>query len=102
MRRNIILTIVICIVIISTISFSEAVPVTDGNYTGKSIIANDSSICLQINNNYLRIDFINPSVFRIRMNNKDNFPEGGMVRYGIVNTRCQPQQIKKTSSGSTP
>ena len=100
MRKNIVLTLVICIVEIITISTSEAIPETIGMYTGTSVGTNDSSICLQINNNYLRIDFINPSVFRIRMNNKDNFPEGGMVRYGIVNTRCQHHEVKRISKGS--
>lgn len=100
MRNSIVLTLVLCTVGILTISASEAIPETNGRYTGTSLNTNDSSICLQIDNKYLRIDFINPSVFRIRMNNKDNFPEGGMVRYGIVNTRCQHHEVKRTSKGS--
>ena len=35
------------------------------------------------------------------MNNKDYFPEGGMVKYGIVNTKCQHHKVNKTSKGST-
>ena len=100
MRKVIQLTLAVCVFGMLTISASVANPETKGRYFETSANINDSSIFFKIDNNYLRIDFINPSVFRIRMNNKDNFPEGGMVRYGIVNTRCQPQQIKKTSSGS--
>jgi|LSQX01.1.fsa_nt_gb alpha-glucosidase (family GH31 glycosyl hydrolase) len=54
----------------------------------------DTSICLQVKENFLQIDFVNPSVFRIRMNNENNFPEGGMVRYGIVNTACSNHKVK--------
>ena len=100
MKKNIVLTLVICFVEIITISTSEANHETNGRYILTSPSTNDSSICLQTGSNYLRIDFISPSVFRIRMNNKDYFPEGGMVKYGIVNTKCQHHKVKKTSKGS--
>ena len=87
MKKKSILILVICIVSYVNISGSAEFRNSKGSYLKSFVNANDSSICLQIANNYLRIDFINPSVFRIRMNNKDNFPEGGMVKYGIVNTK---------------
>ena len=93
MKKRTALILVICMVGVRTISATETIHHTDGINTGTSSNPNDSSIFLQIDNNYLRIDFINPSVFRIRMNNKDNFPEGGMVRYGIVNTKCQHHMV---------
>ena len=31
------------------------------------------------------------------MNNENNFPEGGMVRYGIVKTDCSYHQVKMTN-----
>ena len=69
-----------------------------GLNSNKEIISKtDTSICLQIKNNYLLIDFVSPSVFRIRMNNENNFPEGGMVRYGIVKTDCSYHQVKMTN-----
>jgi alpha-glucosidase (family GH31 glycosyl hydrolase) len=101
MKKRASLILLICMVGVRTISATETIHHTNGINTGKSSNSNDSSICLQIDNNYLRIDFINPSVFRIRMNNKDYFPEGGMVRYGIVNTKCQHHKVIKTVKGNS-
>jgi hypothetical protein len=101
MKRKIVLTLVICLAGIVNLSARKVYTITEGCNIGTPASYNDSSICLQIENNYLRIDFINPSVFRIRMNNKDHFPDGGMVKYGIVNTRCQHHKVKKNSKGST-
>lgn len=101
MKRSIVLSLVICIVISVNISASEEIITNNDSYIENLVNTNDSSICLQINNKFLRIDFVSPSVFRIRMNNKNTFPEGGMVRYGIVNTKCQIQKVKKNTIGST-
>ncbi len=90
-----------CLFCISTRSYAADICNSDNNPLKNASESNDSSVCLQINNNYLRIDFISPSVFRIRMNNKDQFPEGGMVRYGIVNTRCRHHKVKKISKGNS-
>lgn len=49
---------------------------------------------------FLVIDYISPSVFRIRLNNENSFPEGGVVRYGIVNTKCKCHQVKSTTEGN--
>ena len=77
-----------------------------GNYAGRNylgMIANvrDTSVILQINDKFVRIDFINPWVFRIRMNNQNSFPEGGMVKYGIVNTKCQGQKVTSAVKGNS-
>jgi alpha-glucosidase len=101
MKKSIVYSVAFCIAGFVTFSVTEAIPGTNKEFGQNSVCDNDSSICLQVNNNFLRIDFISPSVFRIRMNNKDNFPEGGMVRYGIVSTRCQHHTVKKTSGGNT-
>ncbi|VAW17988.1 Alpha-glucosidase [hydrothermal vent metagenome] len=84
-----------------SVTFSGALELFAANGSFKNQISiNDSSACLKINDNFLRIDFISPSVFRIRVNNKDSFPEGGMVRYGIVNAKCQGHKVNKSSTGN--
>jgi alpha-glucosidase len=83
-----------------TLVWSKTSKSNSENYSEIISNAGDSSICLQINNNFVRIDFINPSVFRIRMNNKNTFPEGGMVKYGIVNTKCQGHQVNSSVKGN--
>jgi len=57
---------------------------------------NDTFICLDINNKFIRIDFINPSVYRIRVNSLNSFPEGGMVRYRIVSTHCNGHPVQQS------
>ena len=101
MGKKFIQTIGICIICFVTISTVIAIPVTSVSFTGSSLNTNDSSISIQVSNNFLRIDFVSPSVFRIRMNNIDAFPEGGMVKYGIVNTKCQHHIVKKNTKGNT-
>jgi alpha-glucosidase len=98
MKKIVILTLGICIVTSITPSVLGEIRPADSPEGLAS--ANDSSIFLQINNNFLRIDFINPYVFRIRMNNKNIFPESGMIRYGIVSTKCQHHKIKQNTKGS--
>ncbi|MCE5348134.1 MAG: DUF5110 domain-containing protein [Bacteroidales bacterium] len=100
MKKDTIKILLICSFSFVVASIAEAVPETDFNYTGNSNSTSDSSILLQVSNNYLRIDFISPSVFRIRMNSIDAFPDGGMVRYGIVSTRCQHHKVIKSNKGS--
>ncbi|HNW56181.1 MAG TPA: glycoside hydrolase family 31 protein [Bacteroidales bacterium] len=90
---------IVFLISIITISLS-GIPGTYSNYAGPSDSVNDSSICLQVSNEFVRVDFINPSVFRIRINNKEEFPDGGMVRYGIVDTRCQHHKIKRNNKGN--
>lgn len=68
-----------------------AANINSGNYI---VSKTDTSICLQIKDSYLVVDFVNPSVFRIRMNKENNFPENGMVRYDIVNTNCRHHKVK--------
>ncbi len=46
------------------------------------------------NDNFMRVDCLAPSVFRIRVNNSKNFSEGGLMRYGIVraDNACQANE----------
>lgn len=88
--------IVIMVSIISSLNLfiTGEISAANGN-SGEGIISTtDTSICLQIKNHFLLIDFVSPSVFRLRMNNENNFPEGGMVKYGIVNTKCQDHRVR--------
>ena len=63
-------------------------------------LTGDSTATLEIGGQFIRIDFINPSVFRIRMNNQPYFPEGGMVRYGIVNARYLGHKVTTSVKGN--
>jgi len=100
MKKSVIITLRICI-LSSLIYLGSGMPLSAGSqYTDRFLSANDSSIILQVNDRFLAIDFISPSIFRIRMNDHQTFPEGGMVRYGIVNTRCQGHQVKITTEGN--
>lgn len=48
------------------------------------------------NGNFMRVDFISPSIFRIRLdNNEASFPDGGMARYGIVDAQCRNFAVKE-------
>lgn len=48
------------------------------------------------NNKYLRIDFISPSIFRVRLNESKMFEESPLVRYGIVTSKCESLQVKES------
>jgi alpha-glucosidase len=98
MRKLFYLTFLIFLYSSGTIAWSKNQTSKVGN-PEKNIAFTDSSICIQINTGFLRIDFISPSVFRIRMNNQNTFPEGGMVRYGIVNTKYQGHKVKSSTKG---
>ncbi len=49
------------------------------------------------NKKFLRVDFINPAVYRIRLGNENAFEENSLVRYGIVNAGCEDFQVKETA-----
>jgi len=99
--RKIVLALIFCMVSSATV-FGSGVNRNGNGLSVESFVNdNDSSFSLQINDNFLRIDFISPSVFRIRMNSKNSFPEGGMVKYGIVNAKCQNHKVKTTPKGNS-
>jgi len=100
MMKKLFLASIICMFSSATILGSIGTDLGEGHFMESPVSANDSSFSMQINNNFLRIDFISPSVFRIRMNSKNSFPEGGMVKYGIVNAKCQNHGIKKIIKGN--
>ena len=64
-------------------------------------LKNDTFSIFEIDNQFIRIDFINPSVYRIRINNQNKFPEGGMEKYGIINAQCQGHKVTKSTKGNT-
>lgn len=90
--------IIILMFFITDFSIYGEVPVVNHTSDNSILHASDSSIIIRAGDNYLCIDFISPSVFRIRLNNKERFPEGGMVRYGIVNTKRMRNIVKITAN----
>jgi alpha-glucosidase (family GH31 glycosyl hydrolase) len=97
MMKNIIAIAFIALFGCMSIFNSNKISAANLNSCKDIVSETDTSICLQIKDNFLLIDFVSPSVFRIRMNSENNFPEGGMVRYGILNTACSHHQVKITN-----
>ena len=48
------------------------------------------------NKKYLRVDFVSPSIFRIRLSENNVFEESPLVRYGIVSAECQTFPVKES------